>query len=58
MDIFYTTEEIAKLFKVEDITVRRWINNGWLSAIKIGKMYRIKKRDLETFIKKREKKAL
>jgi excisionase family DNA binding protein len=58
MDKFYTTKDIAQLFKVKEITVRRWINKEWLSAIKIGKMYHIKKQDLEKFIENGEKKVL
>lgn len=44
---FLTTKEIAAMFKVNEITVRRWINRKWLPAIKIGKMYRIKEIDVE-----------
>ena len=42
-----TTKEIAKIYKVNEVTVRRWINRKWILAIKIGKMYRVKIQDLE-----------
>ena len=58
MDEYITTKEIGKIFKVQEITIRRWITIGWLPAIKIGKMYRIQKQDLEKFIEKRKKKVL
>ncbi len=49
MDKYFSTNEIASLFKVREITVRRWINRGWLQAIKIGKMYRVREQDLKKF---------
>lgn len=49
MDKYFSTTEIATLFKVKEITVRRWINRGWLPAIKIGKIYRVKEQDLKKF---------
>jgi len=58
MDEYLTTKEIAKLFKVQEITIRRWINKSWLPAFKIGKMYRVKKQDLGEFVEKRKKKVL
>lgn len=51
MEKYLSTKEIAKIFKITEVTVRRWINRGWLPAIKIGKMYRIKSKDLETLEK-------
>lgn len=47
MDKFFTTKEVAKLYKVNEVTVRRWINRNWLPAVKIGKMYRVKTQDLD-----------
>lgn len=47
MEKYLTTKEVAKLLKVEEITVRRWINRGWLPAIRFGREFRIKKADLE-----------
>lgn len=52
MEEYLTTSEIAKLLKVNEVTVRRWINRGWLSALKIGKMYRVKNSDIEKLIRK------
>ncbi|MEW5783648.1 MAG: helix-turn-helix domain-containing protein [Bacillota bacterium] len=47
---FLTTEEVAKIIKTTDYTVRKYINEGKLSALKIGKSWRISKDDLETFL--------
>ena len=47
MERYLSTKDVAKIFKITEVTVRRWINRGWLPAIKIGKMYRIKNKDLD-----------
>lgn len=48
---YYTIEEVAKMLKVAYLTVYRWIQAGRLNAVKAGKQYRIKKEDLESFLK-------
>jgi excisionase family DNA binding protein len=48
---FYTVEEVASLLKVHPNTVRGWIRQGKLNAIKINTLTRIKEVDLETFMK-------
>jgi len=40
-DIYYTTEDLAKLFKVHPRTIIRLIENGQLEASKIGGQWRI-----------------
>lgn len=48
---FYTTDEVAKLLQVDPETVRRYVRNGSLKAVKLGgKFIRIDKADLDTFI--------
>lgn len=49
MEEYLTTQEVATLLKVKEITVRRWILRGWLPAIRFGKVFRIKKYDLEKY---------
>lgn len=48
---YYSIEEVAKMLKVAYLTVYRWVQAGKLTAYKAGKQYRIKKEDLEAFIK-------
>lgn len=48
---FYTIEEVAKMLKVAYLTVYRWIQAGRLVALKAGKQYRIRKEDLDNFLK-------
>ena len=42
-----TVKEVAKEFGVGDATIRRWIANGTIRAVKIGKLLRINREDLE-----------
>lgn len=50
MDEFLTTKEIAKLLKVNIITIRRWIDKKLLPSYKLGKEFRIKKNDFDKFL--------
>lgn len=47
---YQTVKDVADLLKVSDVTVRRWIKDGELRAIDIGKGWRIGPGDLEAFI--------
>jgi len=49
---YYSIKEIAKTLKVAYLTVYRWIQSNKLKAYKAGKQYRIKKSDLDNFIKR------
>ena len=49
MNNYLTTKEIAKLLKVNEVTVRRWIQRGKLPAIRFGREYRINEQDLEKY---------
>jgi len=49
--IYYTVEEVKDILKVSIETVRRYVRNGKLPAIKLGGKYiRIAKKDLEEFL--------
>lgn len=53
---FYTTDEVAKLLQVDPETVRRYVRNGSLKAVKLGgKFIRIDNADLDTFIEQLKK---
>ena len=48
---FYTTEEVARLLKVDPESVRRYVRSKKLKAVKLGgKFIRIEKADLDKFI--------
>ncbi len=48
---YYSLDEVAKLLKVAYLTVYRWVQTKKLTALKAGKQYRIKKEDLDSFLK-------
>lgn len=53
---FYTTEEVAKLLQIDPETVRRYVRQGILRAVKLGgKFIRIEKADLDLFIENLKK---
>lgn len=45
----FTCEEVAERYKVKVITVWEWIRQKKLSAIKLGREYRISEEDLNAF---------
>ncbi len=54
----YTVEEVASQLRVDARTVRKWIRRGELSAIDVGREYRIRESSLQDFIKRREKRDI
>lgn len=56
METYLTIREVARLLKVKEITVRRWIVRGWLPALRFGREFRVKKEDLEKYGKFDKKK--
>jgi len=48
---YYSIKEIASIVKVTYLTVYRWIQAKKIQAYKVGKQYRIEKKDLTSFIK-------
>jgi len=49
---FYLVEELAKKLRVSDMTIYRYIKAGKVIACKIGKEYRIEKKEFENFLDK------
>lgn len=49
---FYTAKELAKKVRVNIMTIYRYIKAGKLKAYKIGKEFRIGKRDFQKFLDK------
>lgn len=47
---FYLVEELAKKLRVNKMTIYRKIKAGKLQAYKIGKEYRIEKKDFQLFL--------
>ena len=53
-DAVYTIEEVAKILKVSQMTVRRLIDEGELEAFKVGNQWRITKEALDRFMQKKQ----
>jgi excisionase family DNA binding protein len=51
MPEFLSVEEIARMLGLHEMTVRRHINQGRLKAIRVGRKVRIRKEDLEEFLR-------
>ena len=51
MENFFTIRQLAFLLKVHHLTIRRYIREKKLLAIKIGGVVRIKEEDLKNFQK-------
>jgi len=47
---FYTLQEVAKLLRVSERSIYRYIKSAKLKATKVG-YWRIEKKNLDTFIK-------
>ena len=49
---FITASEVAKSLNIGHLAVLRWCREGLIPGYKIGKLWRIKRKDLDEFIKK------
>lgn len=49
---FIKPRDIAKLLKLNILTIYEYIREGKLRAVKFGRNYRIDEKDLEEFIQK------
>jgi putative resolvase len=49
---FYTAQELANILEYNIMTIYRYIKSGKLKAYKIGKEFRIEKREFSNFLKK------
>ena len=48
-----TVGEVAELIRVSNMTVYRLIKAGQLGAVRVGRSYRIRRRDLESYLAER-----
>lgn len=51
MDNFYNVNQAAFIMKVHPLTIRRYIREGRLKAVKLGGNVRIKEKDLQSFMR-------
>lgn len=50
MEEFYTIEEVSNILALTRQTVSKYIKEGKINAVKLGKSYRIYKKDFVNFI--------
>lgn len=50
---FFTTEQIANILQVHPFTILKFIKQGKLKGIKLGRVYRIKESDINKFLEDR-----
>jgi excisionase family DNA binding protein len=50
---FNSVKDIAELLQVDEQTVRRWIKEGRLAAVKLGLEWRVRQTDLDEFLEAR-----
>jgi excisionase family DNA binding protein len=48
-----TVGEVARIMRVSNMTVYRLIKSGQLAAIRVGKNYRLRRRDVERYLSDR-----
>lgn len=47
---FFTPEQVADILQVHPYTVLKFIRQGKLKAVKLGRVYRIKQSEVENFL--------
>ena len=50
--VFYTVNEVAKLFRLNHVTIRNLIKRGDLRAVKIGRGIRVPEDALKEYLEK------
>ena len=48
-----TVGEVAQVMRVSNMTVYRLIKSGQLAAIRVGKNYRVRRKDMERYLDER-----
>jgi excisionase family DNA binding protein len=46
----YSPEEAAKALGVHKETIRQWLRSGQLGGVKVGRLWRVRERDLQKFL--------
>jgi len=50
MEVIYTTEQVAEILQIHPLTILKYIKNGTLKGIKLGRVYRIRESELQAFL--------
>ena len=57
MSNLLTLREVCKRLKLHENTVREYINEGKIAAIKFDRVWRVEEKDLEEFVRARKQKV-
>lgn len=49
-DKVLTPEQVAERLQIVPKTVYRWLNDGRLEGVKLGRLWRVREDDLEAFL--------
>ena len=49
-DEFLTVADIARILKLNQQTVRNWIDQGTLPALRVGRRVRVRRSDFDAFV--------
>ena len=47
---FYTLKELTELLQISLRSIYRWLDEGKLHATKVGRVWRVSKKDLQEFL--------
>lgn len=50
-ETFYTVADVANYLKLSELTIRKYLKEGKLHGVKIGRTWRISDQDIKNFIK-------
>lgn len=50
-----TVEEVAANLKISPKIIRKWLRDGIMPGVKLGRVWRIDEKDLEEFIQRSKK---
>ena len=50
-DVLFTVADIATQCQVSERTIRRWITDGDLKVVRLGRLVRIRRSDFNKFLK-------
>ncbi|MFH1284821.1 MAG: helix-turn-helix domain-containing protein [Candidatus Peregrinibacteria bacterium] len=53
MEKFFTTEQVANILQVHPFTILKFIKEGKLKGIKLGRVYRITESNMQKFLEER-----
>lgn len=54
MNPYLTVKEIASVLKLNPLTIYLYIHKGKLTAFRLGRNYRVEKKDFERFIREQK----